>query len=181
LEALKESHNIAVQWHSFELRPKGTPPLSEEYKASIASKRQYFHDMAREHYGVAVNEGPFGVDSRPALIGAKYAEAQGVGDAYHDAVFRAYWQQAKSIEDVAVLAEIAEQVGLDKAEFVAALAEEQWDTAVSADVEQAYHYGLHSVPALVFAHKYLVNGAQPYPMLVQVVEQIQAELSQETD
>lgn len=166
-----------MRWHSFELRPKGTPPLSEEYKASIATKRQYFHQMAREHYGVEINEGPFGVDSRPALVGAKYAEAQGAGDAYHDAVFRAYWQQAQSVEDKAVLAEIATQIGLDEAEFRAALEEERWDTAVTADVQQAYSYGLHSVPALVFANKYLVNGAQPYEVLVQVVEQIRAEMA----
>ena len=175
LEALKTSHDVSVRWHSFELRPKGTPPLSEAYKASIAEKRDAFHEMAREHYGVEINSGPFGVDSRLALVGAKFAEAHGVGDAYHDAVFRAYWQQARSIEDVAVLTEIAKRLGLDEAEFVAALGEEMWETAVTNDVHQAYRYGLNAVPALVFANKYLVNGAQPYMTLVQVVEQIQAE------
>ena len=175
LEALQKSHDVMVQWHSFELRPKGTPPLSEAYKASIAAKRDVFHQMAREQYGVEINSGPFGVDSRPALVGAKFAEAQGVGEAYHDAVFRAYWQQAKSIGDVAVLREIAEGLGLDGEVFVAALTEEEWDTAVTADVHQAYRYGLHGVPALIFAHKYLVSGAQPYDVLVQVVDQIRSE------
>ena len=131
--------------------------------------------MAQEQYGVAINEGPFGVDSRPALVGAKYAEAQGVGEAYHDAIFRAYWQQAQSIEETAVLIAVAEQVGLDGPAFEAALAEEKWDTAVTSDVHQAYRYGLNGVPALIFAHKYLVSGAQPYEALVQVIEQIQSE------
>ena len=176
LEALKASHDVTVQWHSLELRPKGTPPLSEAYKASIASKRQVFHQMVQEQYGVEINEGPFGIDSRPALVGAKFAEAQGMGDAYHDTVFRAYWQQAKSIEDVAVLAEVAKQIGLDRVEFMAALEGERWDTAVTADVHQAYRYGLNGVPALVFANKYLVSGAQPYEALTQVVEQIRSEL-----
>jgi predicted DsbA family dithiol-disulfide isomerase len=175
LEALKASHNVTVQWHSFELRPKGTPPLSEDYKATIAVKRQHFHQMARDHYGVEINEGPFGVDSRPALVGAKYAEAQGVGDAYHDAVFRAYWQQAKSIEDISALADIAEDIGLERDAFVVALEMEQWDSAVTADVYQAHRYGLNGVPALVFANKYLVTGAQPYEVLVQAVEQIRDE------
>jgi predicted DsbA family dithiol-disulfide isomerase len=52
---------------------------------------------------------------------------------------------------------------------------EQWDSAVTADVYQAHRYGLNGVPALVFANKYLVTGAQPYEVLVQVVEQIQDE------
>ena len=125
-----------------------------------------------------INEGPFGVDSRPALVGAKFAEAQGMGDAYHDAVFRAYWQQAQSIEETEVLVGVARQVGLDEAEFVAALGMQQWDTAVTEDIYQAYQYGLHSVPALVFANKYLVNGAQPYEILVQVVEQLIGERKQ---
>ncbi len=126
---------------------------------------------------MAINEGPFGVNSRPALAGAKYAEAQGVGEAYHDAIFRAYWQQAQSIEETAVLITVAEQVGLDGSAFEAALAEEKWDAAVTVDVHQAYRYGLNGVPALIFAHKYLVSGAQPYEVLVQVIEQIQSELT----
>jgi predicted DsbA family dithiol-disulfide isomerase len=36
-------------------------------------------------------------------------------------------------------------------------------------------YGLDGVPALVFADKYLVSGAQPYNVLKQVVEKVQAE------
>lgn len=175
LEALKDNHHVAVRWRSFELRPKGSPPISEEYRATIDVKRQYFQQMARDHYGVEINEGPFGVDSRPALVGAKYAEAQGVGDAYHEAVFRAYWQEARSIEEIAVLADIAAEVGLDREAFIAALAEEAWDAAVTADVYQAYRYGLNGVPALVFANKYLVSGAQPYEVLANVVDQIRSE------
>ena len=44
-----------------------------------------------------------------------------------------------------------------------------------ADVEQAHDYGLSGVPALVFANKYLVSGAQPYEVLTEVVEKIEAE------
>jgi predicted DsbA family dithiol-disulfide isomerase len=181
LEALKASHNVTVQWHSFELRPEGSPPISEEYRATIGAKRHYFQQMARDRYGVEINEGPFGVDSRPALVGAKYAEVQGVGDAYHDAVFRAYWQQAKSIEEISVLADIAVEIGLDRDEFVAALEMEQWQSAVTTDVHQAYRYGLNGVPALIFANKYLVSGAQPYELLAQVVEQIRDEQSRVID
>jgi predicted DsbA family dithiol-disulfide isomerase len=176
LEALKANYNVDVQWHSFELRPAGTPPLSEEYRASIAAKRHYFHQAAQEQYGVMINEGPFGIDSRPALVGAKYAEAQGVGEAYHEAVFRSYWQEAKSIEEIDVLADIATDIGLERQAFVAALDEEMWDTAVSADVYQARVYGLSGVPAMVFANKYLVVGAQPYNVLAQVVERVNSEI-----
>ena len=133
--------------------------------------------MAREQYGLELNPGPLGIHSRAALIGAKYAEAQGpsYGAQYHGAVFRAYWQRANNIEDKDVLAETAQAAGLDREAFLIALVNRQFEAQVEADIEQAYQYGLNGVPALIFAEKYLVSGAQPYEVLRQVVEKIEAE------
>ena len=179
MEKLKESHNVRVNWRSFELRPRSAPPISEAYKAKILAARPRFEAMAREQYGLEINVGPFGIDSRPALIGAKYAEAMGVGEAYHDAVFKAYWQEAKSLEEQDVLLEIAESIGLVRAGFAAALEKgSEWETAVTADIDQAFNFGLSGVPALVFANKYLVSGAQPYEVLTQVTEQVAAEIGE---
>lgn len=166
---------MEIVWRSFELRPANAPPISEEYRARILAARPQMQAMARERYGLELDSGPFGIDSRPALIGAKFAEAQGVGAAYHAAVFGAYWQEALSIEDTAVLADIAEKVGLDREAFLQALMDEKWDTAVATDIQLAHHYGLSSVPALVFGNKYLVVGAQPYEVLVQATQQVMAE------
>lgn len=127
---------------------------------------------AREQYGLDLNVGPFGIDSRPALIAEKYAEAQGRGATFHKAVMQAYWQQARSIDDKAVLKEIVEQVGLSSENFDDVLANPAYDAAVSADVDLAREYGLTGVPALVFADRYLVVGAQPYEVLKQVAEKI---------
>lgn len=126
--------------------------------------------MARQRYGLELNVGPFGINSRPALVGAKFAEAHGLGEAYHDAVFRAYWQEAQNIEAVEVLAGLATAVGLNRDEFLAALDDPHYQNAMLADVQQAYQYGLSGVPALVYNNKYLVSGAQPYELLVQVAE-----------
>ena len=127
---------------------------------------------AREQYGLDLNVGPFGIDSRPALIAEKYAEAQGRGATFHKAVMQAYWQQARSIDDKAVLKEIVEQVGLSNENFDDVLANPAYDAAVSADVDLAREYGLTGVPALVFADRYLVVGAQPYEVFKQVAEKI---------
>jgi predicted DsbA family dithiol-disulfide isomerase len=125
-------------------------------------------------YGLEINAGPFGIDSRPALIGAKYAEQQGGGDAYHKTVFRAYWQEAQSIDNVGVLSSIAESVGLSRGAFLAALKDDRYEDEVNIDIAQAYAYGLNGVPAMIFADKFLVSGAQPYDVLCQIVEKIQA-------
>lgn len=175
LEQLVSSHGVTVQWHSFELRPKEAPPLPPEYKEKIMAGRPRLYAIARESYGLELNQGPWGINSRPALIGAKYAEAQGVGPAYHDAVMRAYWLDAKSIEDREVLAAIATTIGLDRAALLAALHEPALEQEVLNDIAWAHTNGINGVPALVFQSKYLVSGAQPYEVLTKVVEQIQAE------
>ena len=130
---------------------------------------------AREEYGLKINRGPFGINSRPALIAQKYAEAQGKGEQFQKAVMEAYWQRARSINEPAVLKELAEGVGLDTADFETMLSNPAYEAEVDADIAQAHEYQLDAVPALIFAEKYLVMGAQPYKVLEQVVKQVQAE------
>jgi predicted DsbA family dithiol-disulfide isomerase len=180
LEKLVDSHDVTVDWRSFELRPREAPPLPPEYKERIMAGRPRLYAIAKEQYGLDLNQGPWGIDSRPALIGAKYAEAQGVGPAYHDGVLHAYWHEAKNIAETDVLVAIAEAAGLERAAFVAALADPIWEEAVLGDVATAHSYGINGVPALVFDNKYLVSGAQPYAVLTQVVEQIRKEAAEES-
>lgn len=174
LERLKQSHPVEVVWRSYELRPEGSPPIPEWYQERIRAHRPQLEAIAREHYGLELNSGPFGINSRQALIGAKFAESQGVGNAYHDSVFRAYWQQAKSVAESQVLLEIAASLDLDSDEFAAALIDPTYESLVLADEEQAVSIGLQGVPALIFAGRYLVSGAQPYDVLVKVTEDVQA-------
>lgn len=137
--------------------------------------RPRLYAIAREQYGLELNQGPWGINSRPALIGAKYAEAQGVGPAYHDAIMRAYWLEAQSIEDQEVLAQLAVAGGLDRDAFLAALNDPTLEQEVLNDIAWAHTNGINGVPALVFQEKYLVSGAQPYQVLTRVVDQIRAE------
>ena len=180
MEKLQEHYDVDIQWRSFELRPAGSPPMPPEYRKRIEASRPAFNQRAREQYGLEINSGPFGINSRPALVADKYAESQGKGEVFHKAVMDAYWQQARSIEDTDVLKGIAEQVGLNTENFEAVLTEPAYDAEVSADIELAREYRLDGVPALVFAERYLVVGAQPYDTLKQVIEKIQEEVNEES-
>jgi predicted DsbA family dithiol-disulfide isomerase len=175
LEQLAETHQYTLRWRSYELRPAGAPPISDEYKAKILAGRPRFDAMAQERFGISINPGPFGFDSRPALIGEKYAESQDLLHAFHDAVMTAYWQEAVDIGRIENLADIAESVGLDREDFLGALSAEIFEEAVNDDIQFAYHNQLGGVPALVFENRFLVSGAQPVEQLRQVVDQILAE------
>jgi predicted DsbA family dithiol-disulfide isomerase len=172
LEKLEEQYEVAVRWRSFELRPAGSPPLSPQRRAQIEASRPLLQRRAREQYGLEIHPGPLGIDSRPALIAEKYAESQGKGNAFHTALMQAYWQQGRSIDDQDVLKEIAEQAALNTEHFDDVLANPAFDAEVTADIDLAQEYGLTAVPALVFADRYLVLGAQPYEVLKQVVEKV---------
>ena len=175
LEKLQNEYDLSLHWHAFELRPAGSPPMPPEYLKRIEAGRPMLQRRAREEYGIELNVGPMGINSRPALVGEQYARAQGLGNEYHDAVMHAYWREAKSIDDLQLLKEIAVGVGLDGEQFLAALKQPEYEATVDADVEMAHEYGLDAVPALILGDKYLVMGAQPYAVLKQAVEQAQKE------
>jgi len=159
-------------WHSFELRPAGGPPISEAYRKRIEASRPIFAASMKEELGVAIKSGPFGINSRPSLIGAKYAEDQGAGEAYHWSVLRAYWEEERNISDLEVLRQIAIEVGLDPEAYLAGLSDASYETQVDADISLARMYGLTGVPSMIFAEKYLIVGAQPLPVLEEAVVEI---------
>ena len=85
MEKLQEHYAIDIHWRSFELRPAGSPPMPPEYRRRIEASRPMFNKRAREQYGLEINSGPFGINSRPALVAEKYAESQGKGETFHKA------------------------------------------------------------------------------------------------
>jgi len=172
LEALQETDNVEITWHSYELRPAGSPPIPPEYRARIEQGRAHLEQVARETYGIELKNQRMGVNSRPALIGAKYAESVGHGAVYHDRMMRAYWDEARDIGDMEELVQIAREVGLDAAEYRAALDDPAFIRQVDDDIRQAASSGISGVPAMVFAGKYLVSGAQPPEVLRQVTAKV---------
>lgn len=146
--------------------------MPAEYRARIEASRPQLYAVARERYQRELNPGPFGIDSRPALIGEKYAESAGSGVAFHDGVMAAYWSHAHDISDRAVLADVAAVAGMDRDAFLAALDDPTYDRMVQADIDMAREYGLSGVPALIFNDRYLVSGAQPVEVLRQVIARI---------
>jgi hypothetical protein len=57
---------VEVAWHSYELRPAGSPPIPAEYLARIKATEPRLLKMAREQYGLELNRGPLGISSRAA-------------------------------------------------------------------------------------------------------------------
>ena len=112
-------------------------------------------------------------NSRLAQELGKWADTQAGGAAIHDALYKAYFVEARNIGDADILVEIAQSAGLPADEARAVLAERRFKDAVDADWAKSRDYGVTGVPTFV-AGKYGVVGAQPYEVLEQLLEKVGA-------
>jgi predicted DsbA family dithiol-disulfide isomerase len=181
LDQLAATEPIQVIWKSYELRPPNAPPMpiaqEEAYKAKIAAMWPQTQQIAQEKFGVEMKTHRWGVKSRLALEGAKFAEEKGLGDAYHEAIFKAHFIEDRDFGDLATLTELAGEVGLDQAEFQQAITSGAYTALVDADIDQAQMYGLQGVPATIVEDKYLISGAQPLEVWQDVVRQVKERLA----
>jgi predicted DsbA family dithiol-disulfide isomerase len=113
-------------------------------------------------------------NSRLAQELGKWADTQPGGEAIHDALFRAYFVEARDISQSSVLLDIAQQVGLSVDDAREVLEKRTFRDAVDADWKLSREYGITGVPTFV-AGRYGVVGAQPYEALEQLVQKATAE------
>lgn len=174
LKRLRELEPLAVEWHAFELRPQGSPPIPSEYRARIEAGRPVFAARLKRDYGIEINQGPSEINTRTLHALKKYADAQGKGNEFHNAALDAYWMRARDVRDPGVLRELLAQVGLDtNPEEI--LANDKYRQRVLEDEQFAYENEITGVPAFVFDQKYLVVGAQPLDVLKRVAEKVRSE------
>ena len=116
---------------------------------------------------------PFGdrkmtFNSRLAQELGKWAEDQGRGDAFHNAVFRAYFQRGENIAHKPVLLQICASVGLDPTAAEAVMDHRSCREAVDDDWQRSRQMGITAVPTFVLNDQRLV-GAQSYAALETMV------------
>ena len=123
---------------------------------------------------VAKEEGlPFGdremtYNSRLAQELGKWAEDQGKGKAYNNAVFQAYFAGGRNIGKISELVGVAGSLNLDPEETRKVLEERRFQGAVDADWQRSGEMGITAVPSFVMDGRVLV-GAQPYGVLDEFV------------
>jgi predicted DsbA family dithiol-disulfide isomerase len=105
-------------------------------------------------------------NSRLAQELGKWAETNGKGNEYHDAVFRAYFVDGENIAKTDALMERVKMVGLPEKEAGEVLQTRAFKQAVDSDWDRAYQMEISAVPTFALNHQTLV-GAQPYEVLEQ--------------
>ncbi|MCL7749775.1 DsbA family oxidoreductase [Halalkalibacter sp. MEB205] len=89
-----------------------------------------------------------------------------------DRLLRAYYSEGQHIGDHATLVDLAEEVGLYRAEAADMLASNEFSQAVRLDEQEAEQYGIKSIPFFLINKKYAITGAQSPEVFVQSLQQI---------
>ncbi|MFN8558765.1 MAG: DsbA family protein [Dehalococcoidia bacterium] len=104
--------------------------------------------MARSR-GLTMRLPPVQPRSRRALETAEFARDRGAFDAVHVALFRAFFEHGRDLDDLDVLAEVATAAGLDAGDLHQALARGDYTAKVVTDERIAHEIGVNAVPAML--------------------------------
>ena len=179
IEKLQREHGVKIEWVHFPLHPE-TPAegqsLEELFRGrNVDRKAMHAQMKARmDAEGLPYGERTMTYNSRLSQELGKWADTQPGGEAFHDAMFRAYFVEARDISRPEVLLEIAERAGLPRAAAAEVLEKRTFRAAVDADWKLSREYGITGVPTFVAGHRGVV-GAQPYEVIERLVKQAKAE------
>lgn len=144
-----EGLDVDIVWMPFELREYPTPTLrpEDEYLPRVWSQSVY--PMA-EKMGVdirlpTISPQPY---TRKAFLGLQHAFDHNKGDAYVDAVLRAFFQQDRNISETGVLKEIMTEVCLNPDDLDTVLASPEYGKRHDAALQEARNAHIRSVPSV---------------------------------
>lgn len=181
LESSGTAHEI--HWHPFELNPQ-MPREGQDMREHLAEKygttpRQSQENQARltalgAEVGFAFGfaEGMRMHNTFDAHQLLHFADQSGRKHDLEQALFAAHFTDHRNLSDRAVLADIAAEIGLDRAEALAVLEDQRFADAVREAEVFWTSRGIQGVPAVVFNQRHLVSGAQGVETYTRVLEQL---------
>ncbi|ABF62943.1 DSBA oxidoreductase [Ruegeria sp. TM1040] len=169
--AAETGTDLEVHWHPFELNPQMAPE-GENLREHLAAKYGTTPEDSRAarlrltELGAALGFAfDYADDMRMVntfrahqLI--DWAEDQGKAHEMKRALFAAFFTRREDLNDVSVLADVAESLGLDRVAAVAMLEGGERADAVREKQQFWTSKGITGVPAMIFERQYLVTGAQ---------------------
>jgi predicted DsbA family dithiol-disulfide isomerase len=177
---------VEVEYHSFELAPD-TPVDFDGSPVDYLSQRKgipvdQVTQMLANVTGIAASVGldydyehVHQTNTVKAHELIHYAKAQGRQLDMKERLLKAYFVDGRHVGRIEDLADLADEIGLDRAEVVRVLTAETYLSDVKADVAQAVAYGIQGVPFFVIDGAYGVSGAQDAATFANVLEQVRTE------
>jgi Predicted dithiol-disulfide isomerase involved in polyketide biosynthesis len=181
---------VEIEYHSFELSPD-TPVDFEGSETDFLAAHKGIDatqvaTMLERVTGIASAVGlDYDYDSLKHTNTVKahqlvhYAKAHGKQLQAKERLLKAYFIEGRHVGRVEDLADLAAEIGLDRADVVRSLEADEYLPAVRADQALAQEFGIQGVPFFVVDQKYGVSGAQESDTFAQVLEQVWTERAAE--
>jgi len=181
LAATSTAHEI--HWHPFELNPN-MPPEGQNIREHVAEKYGTTPEESEKsrvrmtEIGAEVGfEFRYDTDMRMhnTFNTHQLLHWAGEHDRMHDlkqALFAAHFTNGRNLSDNEVLADIAGEIGLDRAEALAVLSDQRFAQMVREGEKFWVDQGIHGVPAMIFNAKHLVTGAQGVENYTRILEKL---------
>jgi predicted DsbA family dithiol-disulfide isomerase len=177
--------NVVVRWHPFQLNPDMAPQglprqqyLEDKFGGPTRAAEIYERVRAAgQAVGLALNIDGITLQPNTLAAHALMAFAQlGDFDAsdIQERLFRAYFVENRSIGSADVLAEIAEEAGLNGEDARAFVTDPEQLAAVAQADAHVRSLGINGVPFFIFNQKVTVSGAQDPSMLLAAMQEAAA-------
>jgi predicted DsbA family dithiol-disulfide isomerase len=171
LEQFPHKDDIKISWKSFQLDPTTITDPSLNTIEHLRLKKGWSNEQAAEtithvsniakQVGLEFNfENAVVANSFDAHRLSHLAKKYNLQNELEEKLFSAYFSEGKNTADYETLLQIADEVGMDKAEVSSMLKENTFANEVHQDIEQAQQIGVRGVPFFVLNHKYAISGAQ---------------------
>lgn len=165
---------MAIQWRAFPLHPEIPEDgllIEKLFARYPVNVKEIVRNLKKTADGLGL---PFGeqkmvYNSRLAQEMGLWAESKAKGDAFHMAVFHAYFVEGENIAKIPVLLDIASSFGLPLKEAEEMLTARSFKAAVDDDWALSKKKMITAVPTFFYNQEKLV-GAQPYEKLKNFIE-----------
>jgi predicted DsbA family dithiol-disulfide isomerase len=185
--------DVEVVYRSFELDPNVPPGNGPPLTEYLARK---FGDLSRvqaAHARLTSAGSELGIDFRWSqmrrantfdahrlLAWALHTSGAEAQRSLKKALLHAYFTDGREVADHGVLADLAGEVGLDRAAAAAHLASDDEADFVRAEREEAYGNGINAVPTFIVEGQWMLQGALDTDKWVKALTHMQSELGSAT-
>ncbi len=174
----EEEFEVAVTWWPFELHPE-TPPGGvdvDEILRRTGRGRAYSENLKAyaAEAGLKLASNRWLANSHRSLELAEFARDRGKFSEVHEALFRAYFEDAQDIGAAPVIEAIAAAAGLDVEEWRVEALLGRYGALIDRTTLLARQKGVASTPAIIFDDRMVVTGAQDYLVYQDVLRRLGA-------
>lgn len=124
----------------------------------------------------------FTTNSHKALLLAEAVRESksGAFELLNEALFRAYFSEGKNIGDPAVLRKLAEEAGVPGETVDRAWSDPRFEERLKRQHDVASRVGVTGIPTFILGNKWILEGAVPTEMLMDVARKLSRPAEQET-